>query len=62
MAPAGALAGAPRLKALQLDVSTVDPVAFGTATLALTAVALGACYLSARRAARLPPLVARRGE
>jgi predicted permease len=57
-----ALAGAPLLKALLLDVSTVDPVAFGTATLALTAVALGACYLPARRAARLPPLVALRGE
>jgi putative ABC transport system permease protein len=62
MALAGALAGAPLLKALRLDVSTVDPMAVGTATLELTAAALGACYLPARRAARLPPLVALRGE
>jgi predicted permease len=59
---AGAGAGAPLLRTLLLDVSTIDPLAFGAASLALTAVALCACYVPARRAARLPPLVALRGE
>ncbi len=59
---AGAVAGAPLLRTVLLDVSTIDPLAFGAASLALTAVALCACYVPARRAARLPPLVALRGE
>ena len=59
---AGAGAGAPLLRTLLLDVSTIDPLAFGAASLALTAVALCACYVPARRAARLPPLVALRAE
>jgi len=59
---AGAIAGAPLLSALLLDVGTRDPIAFGAASVVLTAVALAACYLPARKAARLQPLAALRTE
>ena len=57
----GTVAGAPLLRTVLLDVSTIDPLAFGAASLALTAVALCACYVPARRAARSAPLGALSG-
>lgn len=48
--------GATRLIAHQLHgVSALDPVTFGGAALFLGVIALAACYLPARRAARLDP-------
>jgi putative ABC transport system permease protein len=58
----GAVATAPLLGALLFDVSALDPVAFVLASLVLTAVALAACYIPARRAAALEPLTALRTE
>ncbi|MBC7894424.1 MAG: FtsX-like permease family protein, partial [Cytophagaceae bacterium] len=62
---AGALAAlaASRLLARVLyGVSAVDPASFGIAVGALGAVALLACWLPARRAARVDPMRSLRGE
>jgi predicted permease len=58
----GAVAGARLLRTLVYETSTYDPstLVFVAAVLAL--VALVACYLPARRAARIDPLVALRSE
>jgi predicted permease len=57
---AGALAGGRLIEALLYNVSPRDPAVIGTVTLLLTAIALLACWLPARRAARLSPLEALR--
>jgi predicted permease len=47
---------------LLVGVSAVDPITFVPVTLALFVVAVGACYIPARRAMRLDPVVALRHE
>ena len=56
-----ALASA-RLVGKFLVVSGADPLTYCTVSLALTLVALAACYLPARRSARVNPIVALRHE
>jgi putative ABC transport system permease protein len=58
----GALAGGRLIESLLFEVSPRDPGVFGATTLALLGVALFACWLPARRAARLNPLEALRSE
>lgn len=48
------------LSKLLFNVSPVDPISLAAASLVLIAVALAACYLPARRASRVDPLVALR--
>ncbi len=48
------------LSTLLFGVSPLDPVSLGTASLVLLLVALAACYLPARRASRVDPLLALR--
>ena len=57
---ATALAGSRLIESLLYGVSSRDPGVFAITTLTLLAVALLACWLPARRAARLNPLDALR--
>jgi len=57
-----ALAGSQMIRSLLYGVSPRDPVIFSLTTLLLLAIALLACWLPARRAARLSPLQALRTE
>jgi ABC-type antimicrobial peptide transport system permease subunit len=43
-------------------VTATDPATFGSVSLLLTLVALAGCYISARHAARVDPIVALRYE
>jgi predicted permease len=57
-----ALAATRVLRTLVYDVSTTDPLTFACIALLLVVVALLACWLPARRATRVDPIIALRGE
>jgi putative ABC transport system permease protein len=57
---AGAVAVARALRSLLFDVAPTDPIVLGLVSLILLVAAALACYLPARRAARVDPVVALR--
>jgi putative ABC transport system permease protein len=58
----GAALAAQLMKSLLFNVSAIDPATFTLLPLSLLAVALAACWLPARRAAKVDPMVALRRE
>jgi putative ABC transport system permease protein len=57
---AGALIVSRSMAGLLYGVRPTDPLTFGAVTAALAAIALVACYLPARRAIQVDPVVALR--
>jgi ABC-type antimicrobial peptide transport system permease subunit len=58
----GAIAATRVIRAMLFGVGATDPVTYRVVVLALGAVALLACYVPARRASRVDPLVALRAD
>jgi putative ABC transport system permease protein len=58
----GAFVGSHALRSLLYNVAPLDPVALFSALLTLSLVALVACFLPARRASRVDPVIALRAE
>jgi len=59
---AGALALSRLLSNLLFGISAADPVTFACVAIILTAIAIAACYIPARRAMRVDPIIALRYE
>jgi putative ABC transport system permease protein len=59
---AGALAASRFLRTLLFEVRPGDPMTIASVSLLLAAVGLAACYLPARRATRVDPIIALRNE
>jgi predicted permease len=58
----GSLAGTRLIRSMLFEVTPTDPLTYAAVTLILGAVVLAACYLPARRAANVDPLLALRQE
>jgi len=58
----GAVIAAPVTRSLLYSISPLDPYTLGVVPLVLTAVALLACWVPARRASKVDPMVALRSE
>jgi len=50
------------MRSFFFDVAPLDPLVFGTVCIALGTTAMMACYVPARRASRIDPLIALRRE
>jgi putative ABC transport system permease protein len=57
-----AIAGARMIRGLLFEVSANDPLTFAGVAVGLLGVALLASYIPARRATRVDPMIALRGE
>lgn len=59
---AGGVAATRAVRSMMFGLSSVDPLAYGTAALVVCGAGLLACYLPARRATRIDPVQALRAE